>query len=272
MFIIFNDDLEFKGKNIPRVVLGNAPFLADAYFGHRTRLYNMDLLRRPANVCKIIEKSYECGVRSINLANKPGLLEAYDAAIENGVEMKAVSTIGKTEMDYVFPNFEEARREATWEEDIENLAKYDNSMMLVDEFLFDAYDWDFIIDILEKINDTGIPSGIITSFPFKSSQKLIDSPLLEDKNLFDFYMIPVNKVGYMMDVPDFRSDKQEELENMLKKIDKKVIINKILAVGIQMPQEAFNFLKTLDYAEMVAIGIASEMEAEQTFNILNDID
>lgn len=271
MFIIFNDDLEFKGKSIPRVVLGNAPFLADAYFGHRTRLYNMDLLRNPKNVSKIIEKSYECGVRSINLANKPGLLEAFDMAVDNGVEMQAVSTIGKTEMDYVIPNFEQARMEATWEEDIENLAKYDNSMMLVDEFLIDTYDWDFITGILDAINDTGIPSGIITSFPFKTSEKLIDSPILEDKNLFDFYMIPVNKLGYMMDVPDFRAGKQAELKALLEKIDKKVIINKILAVGIQMPKEAFSFLKTLDYADMVSVGIASEREAEQTFGILNEI-
>ena len=271
MFIIFNEDLEFKGKSIPRVVLGNAPFLADAYFGHRTRLYNLDLLRNPNNVCKIIEKSYETGVRSINLANKENLLKAFDMAMDNGVEMQAVSTIGKTEMDYVFPNYDEARREATVEEDIEKLSEYDNSLMLVDEFLIDTYDWDFIIDILDKINDTGIPSGIITSFPFKTSEKLIDSPLLEDKSLFDFYMIPVNKLGYMMDVPHFRSDKQAELKDLLLKIDKKVIINKILAVGIQMPEEAFSFLKTLDFADMVSVGIASEKEAEQTFGVLKDM-
>ncbi|AMK14885.1 hypothetical protein [Methanobrevibacter olleyae] len=271
MFIIFNEDLEFKGKSIPRVVLGNAPFLADAYFGHRTRLYNLDLLRNPNNVSKIIEKSYELGVRSINLANKENLLKAFEIASNDGVEMQAVSTIGKTEMDYVLPNYDEARREATWKEDIENLAQFDNSLMLVDEFLIDTYDWDFITEILEAINDTGIPSGIITSFPFKTSEKLIDSPIIEDKGLFDFYMIPVNKVGYMMDVPDFRANKQEELVNLLNKIDKKIIINKILAVGIQRPEEAFNFLKTLDYAEMVSVGIASEMEAEETFGILNKI-
>lgn len=271
MFIIFNEDLEFKGKSIPRVVLGNAPFLADAYFGHRTRLYNLDLLRNPNNVSKIIEKSYELGVRSINLANKENLLKAFEIASNDGVEMQAVSTIGKTEMDYVLPNYDDARREATWKEDIENLAQFDNSLMLVDEFLIDTYDWDFITEILEAINDTGIPSGIITSFPFKTSEKLIDSPIIEDKGLFDFYMIPVNKVGYMMDVPDFRANKQEELVNLLNKIDKKIIINKILAVGIQRPEEAFNFLKTLDYAEMVSVGIASEMEAEETFGILNKI-
>ena len=143
--------------------------------------------------------------------------------------------------------------------------------MLVDEFLVDSYDWEFIAEILDAINDTGIPSGIITSFPFKTSEKLIDSPILEDKGLFDFYMIPINKLGYMMDVPDFRADKQAELKALLEKIDKKVIINKILAVGIQMPNEAFNFLKTLDYAEMVAVGIASQREAEQTFGVLKDI-
>ena len=176
MFIIFNQDLEFKGKSIPRVVLGNAPFLADSYFGHRTRLYNLDLLRNPNNVSKIIEKSYECGVRSINLANKENLLKAYDIACENGVEMKSVSTIGKTEMDYVFPNFEQARMEATWKEDIENLAQYDNSMMLVDEFLIDTYDWDFITEILDTINNTGIPSGIITSFSLSSDFPHIIAP------------------------------------------------------------------------------------------------
>ena len=52
---------------------------------------------------------------------------------------------------------------------------------------------------------------------------------------------------------------------------RKIIINKILAVGIQMPEEAFNFLKTLDYAEMVSVGIASIREAEETFGILKDI-
>ena len=271
MFIIFNEDLEFKGKSIPRVVLGNAPFLADAYFGHRTRLYNLDLLRNPKNVSKIIEKSYECGARSINLANKENLLKAYGMACDNGVEMKAVSTIGKTEVDYVFPNYQQAKMEATWKEDIENLAQFDNSLMLVDEFLIDTYDWDFIIEILDAINDTGIPSGIITSFPFKTSEKLIDSPILEDKSLFDFYMIPVNKLGYMMDVPDFRAVKQAELKSLLEGIDKKVIINKILAVGIQRPEEAFNFLKTLDFADMVSVGIASEMEAEETFGTLSKI-
>ncbi len=271
MFIIFENDLKFKEKDIPRVILGNAPFLADAYFGHRTRLYNLDLLRNPKRVAGIIEKSYDLGVRSINLANNDNLLKAFKIATDNGVDMKVVSTLGKTDMNYVFPDYNQAREEATIKEDIEKLAQFDNSVMLIDEFLVDAYDWDYLTKILEAINDEGINAGLITSFPYKTTEKLLDSPLVEDKSLFDFYMVPVNKVAYMMDCDDFRENNQIKLANLLKDINKKIIINKILATGIQQPKEAFEFLKTLDYVDMLAIGIASEIEAEQTFTTLKEV-
>jgi hypothetical protein len=44
-----------------------------------------------------------------------------------------------------------------------------------------------------------------------------------------------------------------------------------LACGIQQPDEAFNFLKTLDYVDMVSIGIASAEEAEIDFELLNNL-
>jgi hypothetical protein len=44
--------------------------------------------------------------------------------------------------------------------------------------------------------------------------------------------------------------------------------NKILAVGILNPEEALDFLKTLDYVDMVTLGVASEKESEETFNLL----
>lgn len=199
------------------------------------------------------------------------MLKAFKIAIDNGVKMSAVSTLGKTDMDYVFPNYNQAREEANIKEDIEKLSEFDNSVMLIDEFLVDSYDWDYLQSILESIKDEGINAGLITSFPFKTTEKLLDSPLIEDKNLFDFYMVPVNKLAYMMDCDDFREDNQIKLSNLLKDLDKKIIINKILAVGIQQPKEAFDFLKTLDYADMVAVGIASELEAEQTFSALKEI-
>ena len=79
----------------------------------------------------------------------------------------------------------------------------------------------------------------------------------------------VEEVNYLMDL--FMIAFNRELKALLDKIDKKVIINKILAVGIQRPEEAFNFLKTLDFADMVSVGIASLKEAEETFGTLSKI-
>jgi len=38
-----------------------------------------------------------------------------------------------------------------------------------------------------------------------------------------------------------------------------------------MPEEAFSFLKTLYYADMLTIGISSQKEAELDFKPLKDI-
>lgn len=46
----------------------------------------------------------------------------------------------------------------------------------------------------------------------------------------------------MMDTKVFLEKEREDLANLIeKKLIKKIIINKILACGIQQPEEAFNF-------------------------------
>ena len=264
---MFFEDLEYKGKVIPQTILGYGPFMAELYYGHRSRLYLDDLYNNPQNAAEVIVESYNQGVRAINLVNDSNLLEAYDIAVSEGCEMKVIATIGKSDVDYLNPNYEVAK-EVDWDEDIELFSQYDCPLMLVDEFITDAYDWRLTSKILNRINDTGALSGIVTAFPSRTSDLLADNL---DMDLFDFYMIPVNKLGYMMDIPDFRVDKQDQLKGMLDKIDKKIIINKILAVGIQRPEEAFNFLNTLDIADMVTVGIASEREAEESFTTLKKI-
>ena len=44
---MFFEDLEYKGKEIPRTILGYGPFMAELYFGHRSRLYLDDLYNNP---------------------------------------------------------------------------------------------------------------------------------------------------------------------------------------------------------------------------------
>ena len=262
---IFNENLIFKNVEIPRIILGSAPFTGEGYFGHRSRLYQLDLSRNPENIAKIIKKANDFGVTGINLINNSYLIEGLEKAQVE--DMKIIATIGKTDIDYVFPDFEKAKK-ANWREDIRTLANFDVPIMLIDEFITDSYDFELLEEILNEIKKQGAFPGLITSFPFKTTKKLVDSPILD---LFDFYMVPINKLGYMMDSESFMDDEREELATLLNELDKKIIVNKILACGIQQPEEAFNFLKTLDYVDMVAIGIASEKEAEIDFGLLNSL-
>ena len=122
--------------------------------------------------------------------------------------------------------------------------------------------------MLDEINKLEVFSGLITFTPFETTEKLLNSPIKDD---FDFYMIPVNKFAYIMDCDSFLKETQEKLASLLKKLNKKIIIHKALAVGILQPKDAFSFLNTLDFVDMIAVGVAKEKEVDETFNALFDI-
>lgn len=241
----------------------------EGYFGHRSRLYEIDLGDNPLAISKIIEKSYDEGICGMNIPNNKNILDGLDMAINDGAEMKIIGTVGHTKINYLLPDFDKARRDANCKEDIEVLSKYDTPIMLLDDFLVDSYDWDYINSILEEIKDSGAFSGIITSRPFETSRHLAEGKL--DSDLYDFYMLPINKLGYTMDVDFFTQNYQLELKSLLNKINKKIIVSRLLACGIQKPEEAFTFLKTLEYVDMAAVSVASEKEAEETFSIFREI-
>jgi hypothetical protein len=264
VIIILQEYINFKNKKIPKILLGTAPFTAESYFGHRTRLYELDLYNSPENIAKVIKKSFELGLKGINLNTNKTLIKGFEIAVSQGVEMDVIGIVGKINMNYRFPDMEEAKK-ADWRKDIETLSKYNPSILFIDEFIVDSYDWDLLEEILITIKNKGYIPGLITSFPFKTTEKLLKSPILD---LFNFYMVPVNKLGYMMDTGSFLEEDRRKLSNLINKLNKKIAINKILATGIQMPEEAFNFLKTLDYVDMVTIGVSSEKEAEEDFKLL----
>ena len=68
------------------MILGNAPFIAEPYFGHRSRLYDLDLHRNPDAIADIIIESYNHGVRSINLVNDDALIKGFDMALDEGCD------------------------------------------------------------------------------------------------------------------------------------------------------------------------------------------
>lgn len=246
---MFNDYIKIKDKKIPQTSLGTAPFIGMPYFGHRSRLYQLDFSNNPENILKIMKKSYEMGVRAIQIIPEEPVINALQMAESEEITFDIWGTVRKDEL----------------KKDIKLLSKFEASMMLLDEWVTDKSDMDFIENALIKINNENVISGLITALPMETTPKIIESDI---KELFDVYMIPVNKLGYMMDYPVFMQKEREELANLIKKLDKVIMANKILAVGILNPEEAMDFLKTLDYVDLVTLGIASEKEAEETFKLL----
>ena len=263
---IFSDNIEYKNKSIPQTILGFGPFIAEPYFGHRFRIYQIDLESNPQNIAEVIIESYNQGIRAINLVNHENLLKAYDIAADAGCKMQVIATIGKSDVDYLNPNYEIAK-EADWEEDIELFCQYDCPLMLVDEFIVDAYDWKLTSRILSKINDTGSLSGLITAFPSRTTDLIKENMNLD---LFDFYMIPLNAISYMMDINAFKDSQRVELVNKIIGLEKKIIASRILAAGILKPKEAYAFYKKVDYVDAIAVGVASVDEAREDFSLLKE--
>ena len=263
---MFFEDFEYKGKFIPQTILGYGPFMAELYFGHRYRLYLDDLYNNPQNISEVIIESYNHGIRAINLVNDENLLKAYDIAVSEGCEMKVIATIGKTDVDYLNPNYEVAK-EADWDEDIELFSQYDCPVMLVDEFITDAYDWALTSKILNGINDAGSLSGLVSAFPMRTTELL---PKHLDMALFDFYMIPYNSLSYMMDISAFNASQRQEFIEKVVSLNKKIIATRILAAGVLKPQEAFTFYRNVDFVDAICVGVASVNEASEDFTLLKE--
>ena len=66
---MFLEDFKYGDKVIPQTILGYGPFMAEPYFGHRSRIYQIDLYDNPQNIADVIVESYENGIRAINLVN-----------------------------------------------------------------------------------------------------------------------------------------------------------------------------------------------------------
>jgi hypothetical protein len=200
-------------------------------------------------MAKVMIKSYEMGVRGIQLIPYPPVVEALEMAHEEGFPLDIIATI----------------RPESENEDMALLSDLNARAMLVDPVTTDQREWEALGEKLDLIKDSGAVPGLVTQFPFKTTQELLKSPILND---FELYMTPLNQLGYLMDTDTFRTDVQAEFGEMIHKLDKTIIAMHVLAAGIMTPGKAFDYLKTVDYVDMVALGIASEKEAEETFSNL----
>lgn len=246
---MFEGNIKINDREIPRTLLGTSPFIGAAHFGHRSRLYQLDLYDKPENILKILKKSQELGITGIQLMPYEPVLKALNLAADEGYNFNIIGTV----------------RYGCENEDIELLSQIGASAMLLQGAVTDGLNYDFLTEKLENIKDTGAVSGLTTQRPFNTTKNLLESSILD---LFDIYMVPVNKLGYLMDTGAFIAKERAEFRDLISKLNKTIIAMQTMAAGILTPNDAFDFIKTLDYVDMMTVGIASEAEAEETFGLL----
>ena len=189
------------------------------------------------------------GVTGIQVVPFQPVVQAIKWAVEEGCKLEIVGTV-RPDCEYT---------------DIDLLDELGASVMLLHGAITDKLNWNFIGDRLDAIKDKGSIPGLVTHAPFRTTLELLKSSILD---LFDIYMLPVNKLGYLMDTQEFLDKERSRFRELIKGLNKKIIAKKILAAGILKPEEAFDYLKALDYVDIVALGIASEAEAQETFQLL----
>ena len=248
---MFEGTIKINDREIPRTLLGTSPFIGATQFGHRSRLYQLDLYDKPENILKILKKSHELGITGIQLVPYEPVVKALNWAMDEGYNFNIIGTV----------------RQDCENEDIELLAQLEAKAMLIHGATTDGLNYDFLAEKLETISQTGAAAGLATHRPFNTTRSLLESSILD---LFDIYMVPVNKLGYLMDTDAFIAKERAEFRDLINKLNKTIIAKKTMAVGILTPSDAFDFLKTLDYVDLMTVGIASEAEAEETFGLLKN--
>ena len=153
---MFKGYFEIKDKKIPRTLLGTSPFIAASQFGHRARLYQLDLYNQPENILKIIRKSYNMGVRGIQVIPYPPVIDAVNWAMEEGFRLNIVGTV----------------RPGKEKEDIKLLSQLDADAMLLHAGITDEYNWESISTHLKQIRDDNSICGLVTHYPFQTCEKL----------------------------------------------------------------------------------------------------
>lgn len=239
-----------------KVILGCSPFTLGYQFGHRSRIYELDFSNNPEAIQEVIDKAYEMNVHNISLKLNEDLQKAINNSEKEGNNW---SVFGLSNIDNL-------------NDSLEVFSGYDTKTVIIDgedlDNYLDTLDYDSIKNSLDTIRDAGYIPAVETRRPFKNIPLLTNSSL---NDYFDTIMIPLNFYGYMMDCNFFDDENRNKFKQMVEKLNKTVIANRTLATGILSPKEAYDFLKNIDYIDGVCVGVAKKEEAEETFEIINNI-
>lgn len=226
-------------QKIPRVLLGTSPFLGAGQFGSRAPEYFERFHEHPENMVQLILHAWKIGVQGIQAVAFPRIIEAIETARkQEGIEPVVVGTLVPNEV----------------ESGIELLKRIDARVGLLHGMETDHFDVDMLSRHLELIRKAGMIPGLASHRVFPTLGKLIESKLD-----YQVLMLPLNPRGIMIG----------DVDSLLEEIPRvkcPVLAKKALGAGKIPPSESLPWLAGQKVAG-VALGVASEAEAEETFGL-----
>jgi hypothetical protein len=224
-----------RGLEVPTVMLGTSPFIGAGQFGRKAEFYYNHFFLQPENITKVVTRAIELGVNAIQVIGYPQVVEAVqEAKKRTAAELFLIGTVGLGSI----------------EREIQLMLEAGAQGVIIHGSLADR-DMAFARQHLASLREQGLVTGIATHRPGMTI------PRVEEMEELEIILCPLNKVGRFM---------EPSVESTLQAIEtssKRIMAMKPLAAGRLSPQEAFSYIS--DKVAGFAVGIASNEEAEQTF-------
>jgi hypothetical protein len=237
--LVLQLQLQVGKARIPRILLGTSPFIEGGQFGSRAQIYYEHFYRKPGNIVKIVLKAVDLGVMGVQALPFRPVFRALKAVERELKErLTIVGTIGP---DDPMNN-------------IHDFQAFNTVAMLPHGEITDRRNSREILELLNNIHAAGYLAGLVTHEPLSTLNWLLKTDLD-----IDLLMIPFNKLGIFMDADPMR------IAEVIKRLGKPVIGKKVLAAGYLPPKDALTYVAQSGCIDIVALGVASEQEAKETF-------
>ncbi|UCH95313.1 MAG: hypothetical protein JSV88_00320, partial [Candidatus Aminicenantes bacterium] len=230
---------QINDMEIPAVSLGTSPFIGAGQFGNKAAEYYRTFFLQPENMEKMMIKSVELGIPAIQAI-------AYDIIIQ------AIKNVRDSLQLELFCSVSIGMED--WQRELEAARIIEPRIAFIHAVITDSRNKAQLQTIIDAIKKAKMIPGCVTHNPVKTI------PFLEDSGLdVKIYMAPVNPAGI------FLGAAPGEIAELIEKAKKPVMGKKVLAAGRIAPAEAFAFVSRVKNLKGIAVGIASQREAEETF-------
>lgn len=231
--------LQVGKARVPRILLGTSPFVGAGQFGSRAQFYYEHFYKKPKNIVKIVLKAVDLGVTGVQALPFRPIFRALKAVERELKErLTIVGTIGP---DDPLSN-------------IRDFQAFNTVAMLLHGEITDKRNSKRILELLNKVHAADCLAGLVTHKPLSTLNWLLKTDLD-----IDLLMVPFNKLGMFMDADPVK------VAEAIRRLGKPIIGKKALAAGYLPPEDALTYVAQSGCIDIVALGVASEQEAKETF-------